>query len=175
MPPPWPPIAPRHCLPSPEDIEFELALFATTYGKRKTAEQLIERERMQLKNIRVVNDDQLCQYEVAAGKPCWNVKPCCAAHGGPGLQCASVLEFEPEKRCIINAMDGARYCSIHAPAPNLGPLMHQAFLDREDEPTAEELVQFAREHFPDSDHAEVQNRVEMFCARVRDGKRRRTQ
>ena len=91
------------------------------------------------------------------------------------MQCASALGFEPEKRCSKNAVEGERCCAVHAPAPNLGPLMHDTFLERDDLPGVEELVQFARKHFPDGDHAEIQRRVEAFCDRIRDAKRRRRQ
>ena len=37
--PPLPVIVPFHCLPSPDDIEHELALFSVTLGKHKAAEQ----------------------------------------------------------------------------------------------------------------------------------------
>ena len=169
-------IVPFQCLPSPDDIEFELALFAATCGKHKATElrriDRAEKERS-MKEIRMVSDDDLCQFEVRPGRPCWKVKPCCAAHGGPGVQCASVLEFDPERRCTINAVEGAPFCASHAPAPNLGPLMHEAFLEHEAAPKAEELEQFARKHYPGGDHAEIRRRVVTFCDRIRDGKRRR--
>ena len=171
-PPPAPVIGPFHCLPSADDIEFELALFSATFGKHKAAEQ--RRFENAEKEIHVIPDEHLCQFEVKPGRPCWRVKPCCAAHGGPGVQCGSVLEFEPEMRCIKNAVDGQLFCVSHAPAPNLGPLMHEAFLEHEAAPTAKELEQFCNEHYPDGNHAEIQCRVETFCDRIRDGKRRRT-
>ena len=171
-PPPAPMIVPSHCLPSADDIEFELALFSATFGKHKAAEQ--KRAENAEKEIRVVPDEHLCQFEVKPGRPCWRVKPCCAAHGGPGVQCGSVLEFEPERRCSKNAVDGQLFCDSHAPAPNLGPLMHEAFLEHEAAPTAKELEQFCNDHYPDGNHAEIPRRVETFCDRIRHGKRRRT-
>ena len=102
-------------------------------------------------------------------------KPCCAAHGGPGKQCESVLEFKPEKRCSRNSVVGERYCSSHAPAPNLGLLMHEALGDRDDPPSAQELALFAQKHYAGGDLAEIARRFETFCDRRRDAKRRRTQ
>ena len=166
-------VVPLHCLP--KDILFETALFATSWGKRKSAERRADKER-RMKEVRVAREEDLCQFEVAPGRRCSRPKPCLAAHGGPGVQCASVLESDPEKRCRYDAMEDGLYCSSHAPAPNLGPIMHQVFLHREDAPTHAEVAQFARQHFPQSDQAEVKCRVDAFCARIRDGrKRRRTQ
>ncbi len=62
-PPSWQTIAPFHCLPNPGYIDFELALFAPTYGKHKAAEQMrTERARNDrgMQEIRVVRDEDLC-------------------------------------------------------------------------------------------------------------------
>ena len=73
----------------------------------------------------------------------------------------------------MNAIAGERFCALHAPAPNLGPLMHKAFSEHQARPTADELQQFANKHYPNGDHVEIRRRVETFYDRVHDGKRRR--
>ena len=73
----------------------------------------------------------------------------------------------------MNAIAGERFCALHAPAPDLGPLMHEAFSEHQARPTADEFQHFASKHYPNGDHVEIRRRVETFYDRMRDGKRRR--
>ena len=73
----------------------------------------------------------------------------------------------------MDAVAGERFCPIHAPAPNLGTLLHEVFLECAGAPTAKEVEEFCNKNYPDGNHAEIRRRVEMFCDRICDGKRRR--